>query len=240
MSAPAPEHKQQLDQQLLKSETVATRYHLDRIDQQFLSGFEAVENIDRPAAAIFGSARTPKDHSDYRAARDTARLFAESGWAVVTGGGPGIMEAGNRGAFEAGGLSVGFTIELPREQQSNPYITPGYALDFHNFYARKTMFVKASEGFVVFPGGFGTFDELFESLTLIQTRKIYHFPVVLFGTDYWHGLLKWLKESTLKEGWISQTDIGLFVVTDDPSEAVFTIVEAHRARYGDLAEKHPA
>src|SRR5439155_25995048 len=166
----------------------------------------------------FGSARVGESSPAYAAARATARLFGEQGWAVITGGGPGVMEAANRGCKEGGGLSVGFNIDLPHEQHENPYLD--IELTFKHFYARKTMFVKAAEGFVIFPGGFGTLDELFQSLTLIHTGKVLHFPVVLFDSDYWQGLLGWLRERTLPEGLISPEDIDLLHVTDSPAEAV--------------------
>jgi uncharacterized protein (TIGR00730 family) len=156
------------------------------IAQEFREGFQAVDKIVQPAVTIFGSARVRADNPVYEEARAAGRRFAELGWAVVTGGGPGVMEAANRGAKEGGGLSVGFNIQLPHEQQPNPYLD--ISLTFRHFYARKTMFVKVAEGFVVFPGGFGTVDELFEALTLIQTGKIFHFPVVLYDIDYWGKL----------------------------------------------------
>src|SRR5262252_2912159 len=186
------------------------------IGDEFLAGFEEVEKIDRPAISCFGSARAPEGSRPYELAKETGRLFAEAGWAVVTGGGPGVMEAANRGCREAGGLSVGFNIHLPHEQHSNPYLD--IALEFRHFYARKTMFVKAAEGFVVFPGGFGTADELFEALTLIQTGKVLHFPVVLFNSDYWRPLLGWVRERLLVDGMISPEDLDLFEVTDDPEQ----------------------
>src|SRR5919106_1707371 len=166
-----------------------------RIAEEFRIGFELVEQIDRPAATVFGSARVGEDHPAYRSARQAGRLLAEAGFAVITGGGPGVMEAANRGAQEAGGLSVGFNIELPHEQAPNPYLDLGYT--FGHFYSRKVMLVKASEGFIMFPGGFGTFDELFEALTLIQTGKVLNFPVVLVGSDYWQGLIDWVPAQTL-------------------------------------------
>ena len=174
------------------------REHTARIAEEFYEGFEAVERIDRPAVTIFGSARVGEGSPTYDAARATAKLFGEAGWAVITGGGPGVMEAANRGCKEGGGLSVGFNIELPHEQHENPYLD--VALDFKHFYVRKTMFVKPAEGFVVFPGGFGTADELFESLTLIQTGKVLHFPVVLFGVDFWAPLLDWVNSMLLPHG----------------------------------------
>jgi uncharacterized protein (TIGR00730 family) len=200
----------------------------DRIRNEFLEGFRAVERIDRPAVTLFGSARVHEGHPAYEEAREVGRRFAEAGFAVVTGGGPGVMEAANRGAKEGGGLSVGFNIDLPHEQHENPYLD--IELTFHHFYARKTMFVKAAEGFVIFPGGFGTLDELFESLTLIQTGKVLHFPVVLLDSDYWQGLLGWLRERPLAEGMISPEDAELLHLTDSPAEAVARVVEAYTGR----------
>jgi uncharacterized protein (TIGR00730 family) len=182
---------------------------------------------------IFGSARARETHPAYIAAVETGRRFAEAGFTVVTGGGPGVMEAANCGAKEGGGLSVGFNIELPHEQHSNPYLD--VSLTFSHFYARKTMFVKAAEGFVIFPGGFGTLDEFFEALTLIQTGKVMHFPVVLFDSDYWRGLLDWIQERLLAEGMISPNDEDLLVVTDDPMEAVETVVTCYERRCAGLA-----
>jgi len=200
----------------------------DRIRNEFLEGFRAVERIDRPAVTLFGSARVDEGHPAYEEAREVGRRFAEAGFAVVTGGGPGVMEGANRGAKEGGGLSVGFNIDLPHEQHENPYLD--IELTFHHFYARKTMFVKAAEGFVIFPGGFGTLDELFESLTLIQTGKVLHFPVVLFDSDYWQGLLGWLRERPLAGGMISFEDIELLHLTDSPAEAVARVVDAYTGR----------
>jgi uncharacterized protein (TIGR00730 family) len=200
----------------------------DRIRNEFLEGFRAVERIDRPAVTLFGSARVDEGHPAYEEAREVGRRFAEAGFAVVTGGGPGVMEGANRGAKEGGGLSVGFNIDLPHEQHENPYLD--IELTFHHFYARKTMFVKAAEGFVIFPGGFGTLDELFESLTLIQTGKVLHFPVVLFDSDYWQGLLGWLREWPLAGGMISLEDIELLHLTDSPAEAVARVVDAYVGR----------
>ena len=176
-------------------------------------GFEAVDRIPRPAATVFGSARTPRDNPEYEQARACGRALAEAGFAVVTGGGPGVMEAANRGAKEGGGFSVGFNIELPHEQAPNPYVD--LAVTFRHFYARKVMLVKAAEGFILFPGGFGTLDELFESLTLIQTDKVREFPVSLIGTDYWRGLLDWIAAHPLAEKKISPEDLDLLHVTDD-------------------------
>jgi uncharacterized protein (TIGR00730 family) len=194
------------------------------IAQEFRQGFEAVDKIDQPAVTIFGSARIREGNPVYEEAREVGRRFAELGWAVVTGGGPGAMEAANRGAKEGGGLSVGFNIQLPNEQAPNPYLD--ISLTFRHFYARKTMFVKVAEGFVVMPGGFGTVDELFEALTLIQTGKVFHFPVVLYGTDYWGELIDWIKGELLADGMISPQDLDLLFVTDDLGEAV------ERVRHG--------
>ena len=200
----------------------------DRIRDEFLEGFRAVEQIDRPAVTLFGSARVDETHPAYEEAREVGRRFAEAGFAVVTGGGPGVMEAANRGAKEGGVLSVGFNIELPHEQHENPYLD--IELTFQHFYVRKTMFVKAAEGFVIFPGGFGTLDELFESLTLIQTGKVLHFPVVLFDSDYWQGLIGWLRERPLSEAMISSEDAELLHLTDSPAEAVARVVDAYASR----------
>jgi uncharacterized protein (TIGR00730 family) len=212
--------------------------HAHRIGDEFLRGFEAVDRIDRPAVSIFGSARVREGSFAYDHARETGKLFAESGWAVVTGGGPGVMEAANRGCREGGGLSVGFNIELPHEQGSNPYIDLG--LTFNHFYARKTMFVKAAEGFVVFPGGFGTADELFESLTLIQTGKVLNFPVILFGSDYWSPLLDWVRAHALPEGMVSREDLDLLSVTDEPAFAVKCVLDRFVERASEADSPHEA
>jgi len=198
------------------------------IASEFLSGFQQVLQINRPAVSIFGSARVPEESAPYRDARETARLFAAAGFAVVTGGGPGVMEAANRGCKEGGGLSVGFNITLPHEQGLNAYVDIG--MTFKHFYARKTMFVKAAEGFVIFPGGFGTLDELYESLTLIQTGKVLNFPVVLFDSDYWGEMLDWINGELLADGMISPEDVELLHVTDDPTEAVRIVVESYDTR----------
>ena len=199
-----------------------------RIGEEFLQGFLAVERIGGPAISVFGSARVKEDDPVYAEARDIARRIAEAGFAVVTGGGPGVMEAANRGARDAGGVSVGFNIDLPHEQFENAYLD--ISLTFEHFYARKTMFVKAAEGFVIFPGGFGTLDELFEALTLIQTGKVLHFPVVLFDRDYWAPLRHWVREQLLPEGMISPEDLELLTVTDDPDEVVRVLVDCYRQR----------
>ena len=216
------------DRRLFTREDPELDQRVHRIADEFRRGFAAVERIDRPAVTIFGSARITEEHPAYTAARITGGRFAEAGFAVVTGGGGGVMEAANRGAKESGGLSVGFNIELPHEQESNPYLD--LELTFNHFYARKTMFVKAAEGFVIFPGGFGTLDELFESLTLIQTGKVLHFPVVLFDQAYWAGLLDWTRDEVLRGGMISADDLALLSLTDDPGEAVQTVVDAYTRR----------
>jgi uncharacterized protein (TIGR00730 family) len=222
------------DRRILSSDEKAAdlERHVATIAQEFREGFEAVDKIDRPAVTIFGSARVGNDDPAYVNARATAARFAERGWAVVTGGGPGVMEAANRGAHEAGGLSVGFNIELPHEQRGNPYVD--LAVTFRHFYARKTMFVKAAEGFVVFPGGFGTADELFEALTLIQTGKVLHFPVVLFDSDYWDELLGWIRGELLADRMISPDDLDLLYVTDDVDEAVAQVFECYERRCAEM------
>ena len=227
------------DEQLLASPTEQRRAlgpiaadftHTDpwrvlRIQGEFVAGFDALAHIG-PAVTIFGSARTPEDDPSYRQAVELARLLAEQGFAVITGGGPGIMEAANRGAREGGGRSVGCNIELPHEQGTNPYVD--LSINFRYFFVRKTMFMKYAEAFIIFPGGFGTLDELFEALTLIQTGKVSNFPVILFGTSYWGGLLDWLRGPMLAEGKISPGDLDLLIQTDDPAEAAQIIAEAHR------------
>ncbi|MFN2590906.1 MAG: TIGR00730 family Rossman fold protein [Actinomycetota bacterium] len=192
-----------------------------RILSEFVEGFDALAAAPR-AISCFGSARITDDDPMYEAARAVGRSLAEAGFAVITGGGPGAMEAANRGCQEGGGLSIGCNIELPFEQESNPYID--LLIDFRYFFVRKTMFVKYADGFVVFPGGFGTFDELFESLTLIQTGKVSHFPVVLFGSEYWRGLLDWLRTPVLSERKIAPADLDLLHVSDDPDDTVTHIV----------------
>src|SRR5881628_877671 len=184
---------------------------------EFVEGFDHLATVTR-GVSIFGSARTQPDSPQYQAARETAALLANAGFAVITGGGPGIMEAANRGAFEAGGTSIGCNIELPHEQKSNDYLT--LSLKFKYFFVRKMMFVKYSDAFIIFPGGFGTLDELFEALTLIQTHKIHNFPVVLYGRQYWQEMLDWLKGPMLAEGKIVEEDFRRLHLTDSPSEIV--------------------
>ncbi len=205
------------DKAILSNFAESDTWRVFRIMAEFVEGFETLAQIG-PAVSIFGSARTPSDHEYYEIARRTGRLLAEAGFAVITGGGPGIMEAGNRGAKEAGGQSIGLNIMLPHEQHANPHVT--VQMDFHYFFARKMMFVKYANAFVVFPGGFGTMDEFFEALTLIQTDKVVHFPVYLFGSKYWKGLVDWLRESMLAHGAINEWDLDIFKLTDDPEEIV--------------------
>jgi uncharacterized protein (TIGR00730 family) len=188
-----------------------------RIQSEFVAGFDAMAMVG-PAVTVFGSARTKRDHPGYERARTIGRKLAEAGYAVITGGGPGTMEAANRGCQEGGGLSVGCNIELPHEQSLNPYVDLG--VEFRYFFARKVMFVKYADGFVIMPGGFGTLDELFESLTLIQTGKVRHFPVVLVDRGYWAGLFDWVREAALSSGAVSEADLELIQFADDPDEIV--------------------
>ena len=195
-----------------------------RIMGEFVEGFDTLARLG-PAVSIFGSARTLPSDRYYQAAEATARLLAEEGFAVVTGGGPGIMEAANKGASDAGGESVGCNIELPFEQGMNAYVKT--AINFRYFFVRKTMFVKYAEAFIIFPGGYGTMDELFEALTLIQTGKVRNFPLVLFGKEYWQGLLDWMSSSMAARGKINPDDLNLIVVTDAPEEAVRVVVRCY-------------
>src|ERR1043165_9854661 len=210
------------DERLLETPEPGEFLHTDtwrvfRIMGEFVQGFEELAHI-RNGVGVFGSARTPPDHPDYKAAQETGALLARAGHSVITGGGPGIMEAANRGAFEAGGASIGCNIELPHEQDSNRYLTT--SVKFRYFFVRKMMFVKYSNAFVIFPGGFGTLDELFEALTLIQTRKIKNFPVILFGSEFWAERLDWIEKMMLKSKYISPDDRGLLHLTDSPAEVV--------------------
>jgi uncharacterized protein (TIGR00730 family) len=203
-----------------------------RILSEFVEGFDALAGIGK-AVTIFGSARTTSDDPYYAKAQELAGLLAAEGFAVITGGGPGIMEAANRGCHEAGGLSVGCNIELPHEQAVNQWVD--LAVEFRYFFARKVMFVKYADGFAIFPGGFGTLDELFESLTLIQTGKIRHFPIVLIGTEYWAGLLDWLKKEVVARGAIAPEDVGLMRCTDDMGEACAWLTAASVRRAAEAA-----
>jgi uncharacterized protein (TIGR00730 family) len=220
-----------LDRRVLQRthETLASDVSL--IASEFLAGFQLIEQIDRPAISVFGSARVAEGTPTYESARTLGRRAADVGFAVVTGGGPGVMEGANRGCKEAGGLSIGFNIVLPHEQGLNAWCD--LTLTFDHFYARKVMFVKAAEGFTIFPGGFGTQDELWEALTLIQTGKIGNFPVVLFDSDYWGELLDWMREEMLDDGLISPEDIDLLMLTDDPEEAVEMVVSHYNGRLAE-------
>ncbi|WP_016907589.1 TIGR00730 family Rossman fold protein [Streptomyces xiaopingdaonensis] len=215
------------DQRLLDSSGPSDFVHQDpwrvmRIQSEFVEGFGTLAELG-PAVSVFGSARTPVDSSEYDAGVRVGRGLAEAGLAVITGGGPGAMEAANKGALEAGGTSVGLGIELPFEQGLNPYVDIG--VNFRYFFVRKTMFVKYACGFVVLPGGLGTLDELFEALTLVQTQKVTRFPIVLYGTDYWQGLVDWLRGSVVAEGKASGRDLDLFHVTDDLDEAITLVTK---------------
>jgi uncharacterized protein (TIGR00730 family) len=224
-----------LDEEILEAETSAIRSQLtdeeriQRITDELRAGFEALRHIGK-AVSIFGSARTPRDHPSYEAARQMARRLGQEGYAIITGGGPGIMEAANRGARDAGVPSVGLGIDLPHEQGLNDYVD--VALNFHYFFARKVMFVRYASGFVVFPGGFGTLDELFEAATLRQTQKIRYFPIVLMGSDYWSGLLDWLRDSALAAGNIGPEDVDALTVCDklEPVVAMLDDVDHRRPR----------
>jgi uncharacterized protein (TIGR00730 family) len=204
-----------------------------RILAEFVEGFDALAEVG-PAITVFGSARIGSESPIYEQARDIGHRLAKEGYAVITGGGPGVMEAANRGCQEGGGFSVGCNIELPHEQDSNPYIDLG--VEFRYFFARKTMFVKYADGFVILPGGFGTMDELFEALTLIQTGKIRHFPIILVGTAFYGGLIEWIRQRLLTDGMIDPGDLDLIALTDDPAEVVEIVLRASRRR----VERHDA
>jgi len=198
---------------------VKDSWQIFKIMAEFVDGFEKLAKIG-PCVSIFGSARTPEDHKYYQMTIEIARLLAEKGYGVISGGGPGIMEAANRGAYDAGGKSVGLNIELPFEQFHNKYIDRDKLLGFNYFFVRKVMFMKYSQGYIVMPGGFGTMDELFEAITLIQTGKIARFPIVLVGSDYWRGLLEWIENTMLSNTYISEEDLKLYRVVDTAEEAV--------------------
>jgi uncharacterized protein (TIGR00730 family) len=220
------------DQRLLDSRGPTDWVHADpwrvlRIQAEFVEGFGALAELG-PAIAVFGSARTPADHPSYALAEQLGGKLVEAGFAVITGGGPGAMEAANRGASQAGGVSVGLGIELPWESGLNDWADVG--INFRYFFARKTMFVKYSQGFAVLPGGFGTLDELFEALTLLQTQKVTRFPIVLIGSDYWSGLISWLREVAFEDGKISQSDLDMLQLTDDVDEAVRVMVAAREVQ----------
>jgi uncharacterized protein (TIGR00730 family) len=223
LESPPPQPPEQL---FLKSDS----WRVLRIMGEFVWGFDNLADVS-DGVTIFGSARTPPNDPHYEKAVETGRLLAEAGIPVITGGGPGIMEAANKGAAQARGLSIGCNIELPFEQGSNAYLSR--SLNFKFFFVRKTMFVKYATAFIVFPGGYGTLDELFEALTLIQTGKVKHFPVILFGSAYWSGLVQWLADTVAAEGKVNRTDLLLFQVTDDPAEAARFVIEARRAKPED-------
>jgi hypothetical protein len=200
-----------------------------RIMGEFIEGFDNLAHVER-GVSIFGSARTHPDDPQYQAAQETARLLAEAGFAIITGAGPGIMEAANKGAKLGGGVSIGCNIELPFEQGSNPYVDT--LVNFRYFFVRKTMFIKYSNAFIIFPGGYGTLDEAFEALTLIQTGKIYQFPVIMFGRHYWAGLVRWIQTRVLGEGKVSAGDLDLMLLTDDPREAADAVIAAWKSTNG--------
>ncbi len=204
--------------------TLTDPWRVLRITSEFVNGFDALAHIP-PSVAIFGSARIKPDSPHYQAAVETARLLARAGFGIITGGGPGIMEAANKGAQEGGNLSIGCNIELPFEQSSNAYLD--ISLDFRYFFVRKTLFVKYSNAFVIFPGGFGTMDELFEALTLIQTKKVSNFPVILYGSQYWNGMMTWLRETMLGEENISPEDLDLLRVSDEPEQICRWVYDAY-------------
>jgi len=226
-------HPTSSDEELLEAETSAILAELTdaqrllRIQDELRDGFQALGRIGK-AVSIFGSARTPRDHPRYAQARELARRLGHEGFAIITGGGPGIMEAANRGAHDAGVPSVGLGIELPHEQGMNEWVD--LPLTFHYFFLRKVMFVRYASGFVVFPGGFGTFDELFEAATLRQTEKIRYFPIVLVDSSYWDGLVKWLREQMLGEGYISAPDVETLKVCDDPARVIEIVEDVEHRR----------
>lgn len=229
------------DQRLLDSRGPSDWVHTDpwrvlRIQAEFVEGFGLLADLPH-AVSIFGSARTKRDNEEYALAERIGASLTEAGYTVITGGGPGIMEAANRGAVDAGGVSVGLGIELPFEQSLNDYVDVG--IEFRYFFVRKTMFVKYSQAFVVLPGGFGTLDELFEAITLVQTKKITRFPIVLVGTEFWGGLLDWVKNQMLPAGKISKEDLDLVHLTDDPNEVVEIVKRAHET-HERLLEEHAA
>ncbi|KOV76686.1 TIGR00730 family Rossman fold protein [Nocardia sp. NRRL S-836] len=219
------------DQRLLDSRGHSDWVHTDpwrvlRIQAEFVEGFGALAEVPS-AVTVFGSARTGRDHPEYQTGRELGAALANAGFATITGGGPGVMEAVNRGCSEAGGFSIGLGIELPFEQGLNPWVDLG--VNFRYFFVRKTMFIKYSQAFICLPGGFGTLDELFEALTLVQTKKVTKFPVVLFGKSYWQGLYDWIKSSVLESGKVGEKDLALLHLTDDIDDAVRVVKEAHQA-----------
>jgi len=206
-------------------------WRIFRIMSEFVEGFEELSNVKR-AVSIFGSARMSRNNHHYKAVMELAELLSKKGFSIITGGGPGIMEAGNRGAKKGKGLSIGLNIEIPKEQTPNKY--QDKRLDFRYFFARKVMFVKYSVGYVITPGGFGTMDEFFEALTLMQTGKIRRFPIIMFGKDYWDDLLKWMRKTLIPAGTISKEDMSLFCITDDPEEVVRIIEESYEKQHAAI------
>ncbi len=206
------------NQYSLDNSHIEDSWRMFRIMSEFVEGFDTLSSIKQPGVTIYGSARTPEDHPDYQLARTIAAQLAELGYAIITGGGPGVMEAANRGAGDVGGLSIGLNITLPHEQDPNPY--SNLPLDFRYFFVRKVMFMKYSMAFICMPGGFGSMDELFEALTLIQTRKIRPFPIILVGSEYWGGLVDWIKERLLATGKIDEPDLLLFDVFDEAKDVI--------------------
>lgn len=232
-STPRPAPRATEDERLLEFRPVGERraftstdpWRVLRITGEFVEGFDALSDVGA-AVAIFGSARSPSNDRWYKLATETARVLGEHHLAIITGGGPGIMEAGNKGARQARTLSIGLNIELPHEQSANPYIDR--IIDFRYFFVRKTMFVKYACAFIVFPGGFGTLDELFEAVTLVQTGKIKHFPIVLMGKSYWSGLVDWMRTALVRHNMIAPEDLDLLQLTDEPSEAAQIVLDAAR------------
>lgn len=211
-----------VEQYLIDEFKVGDTWRMFKILSEFVEGFEKLSKIE-PAVSIFGSARAKEDHRDYKKARKLGKMLAENGITVLTGGGPGIMEAANRGATESGGQSIGVNIELPLEQKPNPYAKK--IISFNYFFVRKVMLVKYASAFVIFPGGFGTMDEFFEAITLIQTKKMKYFPLILVEQDYWKGLIDWLKDTMLANGFISKNDLDLIIIEDDLHKIMAIIKE---------------
>ncbi len=222
------EEEHALDRALHYDFTLTDPWRVFRIMSEFVEGFDVLSHIP-PSVAIFGSARIKPEEPAYIAAVETARLLAKAGFGIITGGGPGIMEAGNKGAQEGDNVSVGCNIELPFEQGPNPYLD--ISLDFRYFFVRKTMFVKYAEAFIIFPGGFGTMDELFEALLLIQTKKVSHFPVILYDSKYWGGLINWIRDTMLVTEKILPEDAGLLLLSDDPEEICKIVIDAYQEGY---------
>ena len=230
------EEEHSLDRALHFDFTRTDPWRVFRIMSEFVEGFDELSHIP-PSVAIFGSARTKPEDPTYQAAVETARLLAKAGFGVITGGGPGIMEAGNKGAQDGDNFSIGCNIELPFEQGPNPFLD--ISLDFRYFFVRKTMFVKYAEAFIIFPGGFGTMDELFEALTLIQTKKVSHFPVILYDSKYWKGLIDWIRDTMLATEKIHPEDAGLLLLSDSPQEIRKIVIDAHEESYRQ-ERAHPA